>query len=315
MVATGSEHSYFDHDEWEKFAPGLKTIEQATEIRSRVLSAYELAEQEMDPTKQQALLTFIVVGAGPTGVELAGALMEIARFSLKKDFRNIDSTKASVYLIEAGPRVLNGYLKESSAHAQKDLENLGVKVKVDTRVENISSEGVVIDGKLWPSKTVIWAAGVKPSALNKFLGDTDKQGRVIVEKDLSLKLYPEVFVAGDQVHFEQEGKTLVGQAPVAMQQGRHIAKNLKRIMKGQKPEAFVYQDKGQMATIGRSRAVVNIGKFAFYGFFAWLVWLVIHIYYLIGFRNKFLVFLQWTWSYLTYKKGARLIVSKQWRQN
>ncbi len=314
VVATGAEHSYFGHTDWEEHAPGLKTIEQAIEIRRRVLCAYEEAEQEQDPDKQKSLLTFVVVGAGPTGVELAGALCEISRFSFKKDFRNIDPTRSQVFLVEAGPRVLAGYAKESSAQAEKDLEKLGVKVLTSSRVTSVTAKGVVIDDKLLQASTIIWAAGVKPSSLNSILGPTDPQGRVFVEKDLSLKKYPEVFVAGDQIHFEQNGQVLVGQAPVAMQQGLHIAQNLKRLIKGQPTRQFKYYDKGQMATIGRSRAVVNMGRFAFHGFLAWLVWLVVHIYYLIGFKNKFFVLFQWLWSYLTYRKGARLIVQKNWKQ-
>ncbi len=314
VVATGSEHSYFGQQEWEEHAPGLKTIEQATEIRRRILMAYEKAEQEQDKDIQKSLLTFVVVGAGATGVELAGALCEISRFSLRKDFRNIDSTTSKVLLIEAGPRVLPGYNPESSIHATRDLEKLGVKVMTSTRVNKITAEGVIVNDKLIKASTVIWAAGVKPSSLNPLLGGTDAQGRVFVEQDLSLKNHPEVFVAGDQIHFEQNGKVLVGQAPVAMQQGLHVAANLKRLLKKQPTNPFVYFDKGQMATIGRSRAVVNIGRLSFYGFFAWLVWLFVHIYYLIGFKNKFFVLYQWVWSYFTYRKGARLIVNKEWRQ-
>lgn len=314
MVATGAEHSYFGNTEWEDNAPGLKTLEQATEIRRRVLSAFEMAEQEQNLALQKSLLTFIVVGGGPTGVELAGALGEISRFSLSKDFRNIDPRRARVILIEAGPRILPSFLAESSAHAVRDLEKLGVTVWTSTRVTSIKPEGVIINNELLLASTVIWAAGVKPSFLNQHLGSLDSQGRVLVEKDLSLKDHPEVFVAGDQIHFTYDGKTLPGQAPIAMQQGRHVAKNIKRLLNGKPTLPFQYFDKGQMATIGRSRAVVNIGQFNFYGFFAWLVWLFVHIYYLIGFKNRFFVLYQWVWSYFSFKKGARLIVNKEWRQ-
>ncbi len=315
LVSTGAEHSYFGNQEWEQHAPGLKTLEQATEIRRRVLFAYEQAEQETDQKKQKSLLTFVVVGGGPTGVELAGALGEISRFSLSKDFRHIDPRLSRIVLIEAGSRILSGFHKESSAHAMRDLEKLGVSVWTSTRVTSVTSEGVVMDKELLRASTVIWAAGVKPSLLNRQLGPMDAEGRLLVETNLSLKEHPEVFVAGDQIRFESNGKILAGQAPIAMQQGLHVAKNIKLLMSGHKTKPFEYFDKGQMATIGRSRAVVNIGKINFYGFFAWIVWLVVHIYFLIGFKNRFFVMYQWVWSYFSYRKGARLIVNKEWRQD
>jgi NADH:ubiquinone reductase (H+-translocating) len=315
VIATGSNHSYFGHKDWEDHAPGLKTIEQATEIRRRVLSAYEKAEQETNTTKQKSLLTFVVVGAGPTGVEIAGALSEISRFTLKRDFRNIDSTTSQIFLIEAGPRVLPGYKEVSSLKAKKDLNKLGVQVLTDSRVSSINSEGIFIGDHFLSCQTVIWAAGVKPSSLNRFLGVTDPQGRLYVERDLSLKNHPEVFAAGDQVHFEQKGQILPGQAPVAMQQGLHIANNLIRILDKKKTKEFVYLDRGQMATIGRRRAIVNIGRYSLHGFLAWVFWLVVHIYYLIGFKNRFFVMFQWLWSYITYRKGARLILRKDWKQD
>lgn len=315
LIATGSEHSYFGHSNWEEYAPGLKTLEQATEIRRRVLTAFELAEQETDIKKQKALLTFVVIGGGPTGVEIAGALGEISRFSLIKDFRKIDPRLARIILIEAGPRILNSFKPESSAHAVRDLEKLGVSVWTSTRVTAVTNDGIAMNQELLQASTVIWAAGVKPSELNKYLQPQDHQGRVLVNKDLSLPDHPEVFVAGDLAHFEFKNKVLPGQAPAAMQQGLHVAENIRHLMKGEKTSEFKYNDKGQMATIGRSRAVVNIGQIQFYGFSAWIVWLVVHIYYLIGFRNRLIVLLQWIWSYFGYKKGARLIVNKEWKQD
>lgn len=314
VVATGSAHSYFGHNEWEDFAPGLKTLEQATEIRRRVLEAFELAEREQDPEKQKAHLTFAIIGGGPTGVELAGALGEISRYTLEKDFRHIDPRRTRVVLIEAGQRVLATFHPDCSARALRDLEKLGVSVWTNTRVSGVTAQGVAMNGEFLNARTVIWAAGVRPSPLNHFLSASlDKRGRVPVEPDLSLKEHPEVFVVGDQAHFEQHGAPLPGLAPVAMQQGRHAGQNVLRLAQGQTTQAFRYVDKGTMATIGRSRAVVEIGKIHYYGFTAWLTWLFVHIYYLIGFRNRLFVLAQWTWSYLTFTRGARLIVHKNWK--
>jgi NADH dehydrogenase len=314
LLATGSNHSYFGHDEWEDFAPGLKTLEQATEIRRRVLTAFELAERENDPEQQKAHLTFVIVGGGPTGVELAGAIGEISRYTLEKDFRNIDPRRTRVVLIEAGKRVLPSFHPDCSARALSDLEKLGVSVWTGTRVTRIDSEGVAMGEEFLRARTVIWAAGVQPNPLNKELGgELDKSGRIKVQDDLSLPGHPEVFVVGDQAWVEQNGKPLPGLAPVAMQEGRHAAKNILRAAKGQPTIPFRFRDKGTMATIGRSRAVVEFGKFHFYGFFAWLTWLFVHIYYLIGFRNRVFVLTQWIWSYLTFSRGARLIVYKNWK--
>jgi NADH:ubiquinone reductase (H+-translocating) len=314
LLATGAQHSYFGKNEWEEFAPGLKSVEQATEIRRRVLTAFELAEREMDTERQKAFLTFAVIGGGPTGVELAGALGEISRYTLDKDFRHIDPRRTRVILIEAGPRILPSFAEDCSKRAKRDLEKLGVSVWVATRVTGVSPEGIAMGNEFLRASTVIWAAGVQPSPLNSELGaPLDKSGRVRVNPDLSLPGLPFVFVAGDQVYFEQDGRVLPGQAPVAMQQGRHAAENILRLFRGESTLPFQFRDKGQMATIGRSRAVVEVGKLHFFGFFAWLTWLFVHIYYLIGFKNRFFVLIQWVWAYMTYGRGARLIISKSWK--
>jgi len=314
VVATGARHSYFGHEEWEEHAPGLKTLEQATEIRRRMLTAFELAERETDPEKQKAYLTFVVVGGGPTGVELAGALGEISRYTLESDFRSIDPRRTRVVLIEAGQRVLGGFKPDSSARALRDLEKLGVSVWTGTRVTGVSAEGVAMGAEFLRAATVIWAAGVRPSALNKTLGaPLDSGGRVIVRQDLSLEAHPEVFVAGDQASVHQDGQPLPGLAPVAMQEGRHAAWNILRLAGGESTLPFRYRDRGIMATIGRSRAVAERGGIRIHGFPAWLAWLVVHVYFLIGFKNRLFVLVQWTWSYLTFSRGARLIVRKSWK--
>lgn len=315
ILACGSRHSYFGHGEWEDHAPGLKSLEEATEIRRRVLTAFELAEKEQDAGKQRRLLTFVVIGGGPTGVELAGALGEISRFTLSRDFRRIHSDRARVILIEAGPRILPSFAEKLSDRATRDLEALGVTVWTNTMVTKVTEEGVELGSEAVQAATVVWAAGVAPSELNRSLGVAlDKQGRIVVERDCSVPGHPEVFVIGDQAHFEEEaGKpALPGLAPVAMQQGRHVARQILREVAGKPREPFHYRDKGQMATIGRRRAIAQFRGLEFSGFFAWLAWLLVHIYYLIGFKNRILVLLQWTWSYLAFSRGARLIVSKDW---
>lgn len=315
FLACGAKHSYFNHPEWEENAPGLKTLEQATEIRRRVLLAFELAEKEKDIEKQKQYLTFVVVGGGPTGVELAGAIAEISRHTLSRDFRHIDPTRTRVLLIEAGPRILASFDKDLSRKAERDLETLGVQVWVNTRVTDISKNSVTLGGEMIVSSTILWAAGVQPSSLNKSLGVVlDKQGRALVQADLSILNHPEAFVLGDQAAFQTEdGRTLPGLASVAIQQGEHAAEQVLRDVRGKSRKAFVYRDKGQMATIGRKKAIVQIKSWHFEGFFAWLVWLFIHIYYLIGFKNKVFVFWQWAYAYFTLKKGARLILDKEWR--
>jgi NADH:quinone reductase (non-electrogenic) len=315
ILACGARHSYFGHDEWEEFAPGLKTLEQATEIRRRVLSAYEEAERTRSPDDRKRLLTFVVVGGGPTGVELAGAIGEMSRFTLAKDFRNIDPTSARVILLEAGPRILPMFSEQQAARAARDLEHLGAQVWTNSAVTKIDADGVECGAERIRSATVLWAAGVKASSLGAAAClEVDRQRRVIVEPDLSVKGHPNVFIAGDQACFtHQTGKPLPGTAPVAMQQGRYLAKTIRRELAGQPRQPFRFVDKGQMATIGRSRAIVEIGRLKMAGFPAWLLWLVVHIYYLTGFKNRLLVVLQWAWSYLSFRRGARLIVSKEWR--
>jgi NADH dehydrogenase len=317
ILACGAKHSYFGHNEWEEFSPGLKTLEQATEIRRRILLSFEEAEKESDIEKQKQLLTFVIVGGGPTGVELAGAIAEISRYTLEKDFRNIDPTRTRVILIEAGQRVLAGFSEKLSKRAARDLEQLGVQIWTSSRVSKVNVDNVQLGDETIYAKTILWAAGVLPSSLGRTLGTAlDPQGRVMVEKDLSLLGYPEVHVLGDQAHFNDEnGNPLPGLAPVAIQQGKHAAKNILRKLHNKEPLPFHYLDKGLMATIGRKRAVVQTKNLKFGGFFAWMAWLFIHIYYLIGFRNRFIVFFQWAWSYITLKRGARLIVNKDWRSS
>ncbi len=317
ILACGAKHSYFNHPEWETFAPGLKTLEQATEIRRRVLLAFEKAEHEKDPEEKKRLLTFVIVGGGPTGVELAGAIGEISRYTLSEDFRHIDPARTRVILLEAGSRILPSFSEKLSQKATRDLEHLGVQAWTGYRVTQVDDEGVLIDGKeRIRAATVLWAAGVQPSSLNKTLGESlDRSGRVMIQKDLSLAQHREVFVLGDQACFtvDASGKSLPGLAPVAMQQGRHAARNILADLDQAERKEFVYLDKGQMATIGRKKAVLQMGALQLSGFLAWAAWLLIHIYYLIGFKNRVFVLIQWGWSYLSFKRGARLIVNKEWR--
>jgi NADH dehydrogenase len=311
ILACGAEHSYFGHDEWEEYAPGLKTLEQATEIRRRVLYAFEQAEAHEE--QADAWLTFAIVGGGPTGVELAGALGEITRYTLARDFRHIDPSRTRVILIEAGPRLLASFPASLAERAARDLGQLGVQVRTGARVTQVAAEGLRIDGEFIPARTAIWAAGVKPSALNPQLGvPLDKQGRVIVTRELHLPGDPSIFVIGDQAHVDEGGGPLPGLAPVAMQQGRFAAAQIGRMLDGRSLERFRYRDKGQMATIGRKRAIALIGRLRLHGFIAWLMWLLIHIYYLIGFKNRLFVLWSWAYSYLTYRRGARLITERDW---
>ena len=313
ILACGSTHSYFGHPEWEKYAPGLKTLEDATEIRRRVLTAFEEAERISDEHQRRRLLTFVVVGGGPTGVELAGAIGEMSRYTLARDFRSISSNSAKVVLVEAGPRILAAFSEQQSAQAARDLERLGVEVRIRTSVTSIDANGAQLGGDRLEAATILWAAGVQASPLGKLAGlETDTQGRVIVEKDLTAKGNPNVFIAGDQARFvHQTGKPLPGTAPVAMQQGRYIAASILSDLRGEAREEFHFVDKGQMATIGRSRAVLEMGSLKLSGWFAWIAWLVVHIYYLTGFKNRLLVVLQWAWSYITFGRGARLIVGTE----
>lgn len=315
VLACGALHSYFGHPEWENNAPGLKTLEQATEIRRRILIAFEKAEKEENLDRQKQNLTFVIVGGGPTGVELAGAIAEISRQTLTKDFRRINPASTRVLLIEAGPRILSAFDESLSNKASRDLEDLGVQIWTSTRVTDVRSDSVVLGEEIIKASTIVWAAGVQPSGLNKELNvPLDRAGRVIVEKDLSLKDHPEVFVLGDQAcSFDENSRPLPGLASVAMQQGKHVAKNILNDIQGKPREPFQYLDKGQMATLGRKKAIAQINKLKFSGFLAWLIWLFIHVYYLIGFKNKLSVISQWSYAYFTFKKGARLIVDKEWR--
>ena len=308
IIATGATHSYFGNEQWSRFAPGLKTIEDALIIRRRVLLAYEMAEREGDPDQQQRWLNFIIVGGGPTGVELAGALAEISRQTLDRDFRRIDPSRARIILIEGAPRVLPPYPEDLSEAARRQLVKLGVEVHTGAMVTAIDSEGAVVGSERIPARTVIWAAGVAASPLARSLGvPLDRAGRVLVEPDLSVPGHPEIFVVGDLAATKSDGKPVPGVAPAAIQEGRHTAKNITREIRGLGRLPFRYRDKGSLATIGRAAAVADLGRVKFTGLIAWLAWLVVHIYYLIGFKNRVLVLLQWAWSYLTSKRGARLI--------
>jgi NADH:ubiquinone reductase (H+-translocating) len=312
IVATGATHAYFGHPEWESVAPGLKTLEDATEIRRRFLLAFEAAEQEPDPEERRALLTFVVVGAGPTGVEMAGAMSEIARHSFLRDFRRIDPSQSRVVLIEGGQRVLAAYHEELSAYAMRALERIGVEVRTGSIVTKIESDRVWIGDESIRTHNVVWAAGVTASPLGKKLGlPTDRVGRVVIEKDLTIPGHPEVYVIGDLSALEDEkGKPLPGVAPVANQMGAHAAANLKRTILGQPRKPFHYVDKGSMATIGRRAAIMETAGIRMSGWIAWMAWLFIHIMFLVGFRNRLMVFVQWAFSYLTWQRGARLITGE-----
>jgi NADH dehydrogenase len=311
IVATGATHSYFGHDAWEKPAPGLKSIEDALEIRRRMLYAFEAAERENDAERQRPWLNFVVVGGGPTGVELAGALAEVARQTLARDFRRIDPRHARIVLIEAGPRLLPAYAPELSESAKEQLERLGVEVRVGARVSGIDEDGVCIGSERILARTVLWGAGVQASPLGQSLGASlDRAGRVKVDAFLNPPGHPEVFVCGDLATLEQDGEPVPGIAPAAMQMGRHAAHTIERLVRGETPKPFRYWDKGMLATIGRSKAVGEIGRFKLAGFIAWCAWLFIHILYLIGFRNRVLVVIEWAWEYLTFKRGARLITGE-----
>jgi NADH dehydrogenase len=309
VLATGATHSYFGHAEWERDAPGLKTIDDALEIRRRVLVAFEAAERETDPVKQQSWLTFVIIGAGPTGVELAGALSEIARQTMLRDFRRINPSSARVILVEGKDRVLPVYPADLSESAAKQLRELGVEVRVNAQVTNISNHAVTIGSDTIDARTVLWGAGVQASPLAKSLGvPLDRAGRVIVEPTLTIPGHREVFVLGDLAAVAQsDGSFVPGVAPAAIQEGQHTALNIERAAGGQPLRPFRYRDKGSLATIGRAAGVADFGKVHLGGFIAWFAWLAIHIFFLIGFRNRFLVMTQWAWAYVTYQRGARLI--------
>lgn len=312
IVATGATHSYFGHDEWAPLAPGLKTLDDALEIRRRLLLSFEEAEKEEDPGRREAWLTFVVVGGGATGVELAGAIAEIARHTVARDFRAIDTRQAKVLLLEGTARVLPAYAEELSAKAEASLCRMGVEVRKGQRVTEVGPKGVRVGEAFIPARTVLWAAGVAASALAQSLGVTlDRAGRVEVEPDLTVPGHPDAYVIGDLASFpHQTGKPLPGLAPVAIQMGRAAAKNIWASLNGRPRTPFHYKDRGVMATIGRAAGVAQLGKLKLSGFIGWVAWLVVHLISLIGFKNRVLVLLQWTWSYLTFKRGARLITGQ-----
>jgi len=318
IIATGVTHHYFGHHDWECLAPGLKTIEDATAIRSRILAAFEHAEREDDPARRRAWLNFVIVGGGPTGVELAGALGEIANDTLRHDFRNIDPSEAQIVLIEGEPRVLPSFPAGLSAKAERQLIALGVRARLNARVTAIDVDGVTIhaagcDERL-SAKTVLWAAGVRASPLGKVLADRagaplDRAGRVIVEQDLSIAGHPEIHVIGDLASFRhQDGKPLPGVAPVAMQQGRYVAHLIRDRAAGRAPgPPFHYFNKGNLATVGRNKAVADFGLIRIAGFLAWFTWVFVHLMYLVEFENRLLVLTEWVYNYITRNRGARLI--------
>ncbi len=315
ILACGSTYTYFNAPEWEAVAPALKTLGQATEIRRKVFRAFEEAERTQDPKAHDQFMTFVIVGGGPTGVELAGGLGEITRYNIQRDFDHIRPQEARIILIEGGPVILPSMTPALQAEAVRELNELGVEVRVNAVVTNITKEGITAGGEFISAGTILWAAGVAQGPLNRKLNvELDRQGRVMVTKDLSLPGFPEVFVIGDQAHYKwgAQGAPLPGLAPVAMQQGRFVAKIIRaRILGSRAPERFKYIDKGQMATIGRSRAVAMYKGLEFSGFTAWMAWLLVHIYYLIGFKNRVFVLFQWAWTYLTFRRGARLMIEKE----
>jgi NADH:quinone reductase (non-electrogenic) len=311
IVATGASHSYFGHPEWAPYAPGLKTLEDALEIRRRILLAFERAERETDPAMQQELLTFVLVGGGPTGVELAGTLAEIARQTLRDEFRSIDPSRSRIVLIEAGPTILSTFPEELRDAARRSLMRLGIDICENTRVTGIDAHGVLIGGDRVTAGTVLWAAGVAASPLVATLGvPLDTAGRVIVEGDLSIPGHSDIFVAGDAAVFEQDGARLPGVAQTAMQEATHAARMILRGIAGQPSTRFVFHNKGSMAIVGRRAAVSDLGWIKFSGVMAWLAWLFLHIFMLIGFRNRVSVLLQWAVSYLTFQRSVRLITNE-----
>jgi len=308
IVATGATHTYFGHEDWELLAPGLKTLKDALQIRQRILIAFEIAEREPDKRLRHEWMTFVIVGAGPTGVELAGTLAEVARQTLARDFRHIDTAEARVVLVEAATKVLGTFEDTLSAKAQDQLKRLGVDVRLGLPVSEITALGVQVGSEWIGARTIIWAAGVAASPLARSLNvPLDRAGRVLVEPDLTVPGHDNVYVIGDLAHLEQEGKPVPGIAPAAMQEGRQAASNLLRSLGGQERLPFRYHDKGMLATIGRGAAVAHIGSISASGYLAWLLWLFVHIFFLIGFRNRLLVMIQWAWSYITFDRGARLI--------
>src|SRR5690606_8005519 len=311
LLASGATHAYFGRDEWAAHAPGLKTLDDALLIRRRILSAFELAEAATDPAARRALLTFAIVGGGPTGVELAGTLAEIARHTLKREFRNIEPRDARVLLLEAGPRVLSTFPGSLSERARRQLQDLGVEVRTGTPVNAIDTDGVLLGDERIAARTVLWAAGVAASPLARALGvPLDRAGRVPVEPDLSVPGMPGVFVAGDLASVQQDGRPVPGVAPAAKQMGRHVAAAIRARIAGRPATPFRYRDYGNLATIGRMAAVVHVGKLKLSGAPAWWFWLTAHIFFLIGFRNRLVVMLNWTWAYWSYQRAARIILGR-----
>jgi NADH:quinone reductase (non-electrogenic) len=309
LLATGVTHNYFGHEDWAGLAPGLKTLSDALEIRRRVLLAYERAEAETDPQRRQAWQTFAVIGAGPTGVELAGALAEIARKTLARDFHRIDPSRSRVLLVDAVERVLPAYGAASSASAARQLERLGVELCLGAPVATMDAQGLEAGGRRIAARTILWAAGVQGSPLAHSLSvPLDRMGRVLVQPDLSVPGHPELYVAGDLAALQQDGRWIPGVAPAAIQQGKHVAANVARLLAGRPTQPFRYLDKGSLATIGRSSGVAEIGRLRISGVPAWIAWLFIHIFFLIGFRNRIIVLFEWAWAYFTYQRSARIIL-------
>jgi NADH dehydrogenase len=310
VVAAGATHAYFGHPEWEAIAPGLKTLEDALEIRRRVLLTFETAEREAIAHRSSPPLNFVIIGAGPTGVELAGAIADIARHHLQSEFRAIDPRQSRVILLEGGPRVLPVYPEDLSASAERQLKSMGVEVRTNAMVTNLEPDAVWVGKEKIPAAVILWGAGVSASPLGRMLGvPADRAGRVIVEPDLTVPGHPEVFVAGDLASAKRKnGQPVPGVAPAAIQMGKFAARQIKRSLEGKPHEHFEYWDKGSLATIGRSRAVADFpGKIHISGYFAWLSWLFVHLFFLIGFRNRFFVMIEWAWAYITYNHSARLI--------
>ncbi len=312
IVATGAEHSYFGHDEWRRYAPPLKDLPDALEIRRRILIAFERAEGEEDPDERRRYLTFVIVGGGPTGVELAGALAEIARHSLARDFRSIAPMSARIVLLEAAPEILVSFPPGLRRNAEESLARLGVEVRKRASVTAITDGSVTAGGETIGAKTILWAAGVAAAPFTRALGGPlERNGRVLVDSSLAVPGHPEVFVIGDAAAFhEPDGSPLPGVAQVAIQMGAHAARNIRRAISGREPEPFRYRDLGNLATIGRAAAVADFGWLRLSGWIAWVAWLLIHLMKLVGFRNRVLVFVQWAWAYFTYQRSVRLIVDR-----
>src|ERR1700730_823555 len=307
IVAAGARHSYFGNDQWEVFAPGLKNLSDALELRRRILNSFEIAETTVVPEVRQAAMTFVVIGAGPTGVEMAGSISELARRTIVHDFRHIQTQRARIVLLDAAPKVLPTFDAQLCDSALKQLERLDIEVKLSTKVLRVTSEGVQLENEFIRARVVVWAAGNAASPLAKELGETDRQGRIIVSEDLSVPGHPEIFAIGDVANFShQGGKPLPGIAPFAMQSGEHAARNVLARVLGSPATTFKYWDKGSMATIGRNKAIADLKVVKLSGFLAWLSWLLIHLLFIVELRNRIVIFFQWAWAYITYSHGARL---------